>query len=334
LIRAACGGDPRLQVVGEAGDPFEAREAIKRLNPDVITLDIEMPRMCGLSFLERLMRLRPLPVIMVSSRTTENSEDALRALSMGAVECLDVTKLYQNWQHVARLSDVIYEGSLAKLSQWNGRGAKVSGADATKSFAWNGKYLLLGSSTGGVYALEKIFSAFPEDCPPTIVVQHMPFNFIEGFAARLSDRVKPEVRVAQEGDAPKPGVIYLARQKSSHLVLSGPVSDLRFDRQISQSTDYHVPSVDALFQSASAIADHVIAAVLTGMGRDGADGLLSLCRAGADTIAQTAETCVVAGMPNEARAIGAVKADVALDHLAEALLTRADVRSRPRRRLQ
>ncbi len=302
IVRAILSRDPQIEVVGEAQDPYEAREEIKRLNPDVLTLDVEMPRMDGLEFLGHLMRLRPMPVVMVSSLTQKGSAAAVRALSLGAVECVDRTEVQKDVNGGTFLCDAVRLAASARV-----RGGSKSGpAPApTQGFRWNGKYLLIGSSTGGVDALEQVLTRFPANCPPTLICQHMPPSFLASFAQRMNGLVAPECALAQEGERLAPGRILLAPGGTTHLAVAGtatPFVRLTPD----DGTHLHVPSVDVLFNSARNRAADVVCALLTGMGRDGAAGMLTLRQGGATTFAQSGQTCVVDGMPRVARELGAV----------------------------
>ena len=199
LLRMTIDADPRLEVVGEAGDPYEAREIIKALSPDVITLDVEMPRMNGLVFLEHLMRLRPMPVVMVSSRTTANSEEAVKALSIGAVDCVDMARFQADPRQRERLVEALVCAASAMV-----RGKPTAAANAapppgmlrpvSPPFRWNGRIVVIGSSTGGVDALERVLTHIPADGPPVLIAQHMPEAFMRSFASRLNDSMAPTCR--------------------------------------------------------------------------------------------------------------------------------------------
>lgn len=319
LLRATLDADPRLQVVGEAGDPYEAREMIKSCNPDVLTLDVEMPRMNGLVFLEHLMRLRPMPVVMVSNRTREHSEDAVRALSIGAVDCVDVARIQADPAQRTRLVDALFHASGASVRQ-PGEAPKPA-VDATPDFRWNGRIVLIGSSTGGVDALERVFAHFPENCPPTLVAQHMPAAFLRSFAARLDAQIAPSVRVAAGGEALTQGTVLIAPGGGDHLAVE-VTAENRTALMPATGTELHVPSVDVLFNSARRIAPQCLAVVLTGMGRDGAEATQVLRAGGAGTIVQSPETCVIDGMPRAVRDLGAAQHVVPLDAIGPAILKR------------
>ena len=313
-----------IEVVGEANDPYEARELIRELNPDVITLDVEMPRMDGLSFLERLMRLRPIPVVMVSSRTTENSAAAIQALSLGACDCIDIATL-SSQKSRADLLDLVVA---AARSRPRGDARRMAPAQHSKQkkLRWNGKSVLIGSSTGGVDALTTVLSQYPEDGPPTVIAQHMPPAFLESFTSRLNGLVAPTVRLAKDGDTLRQGDVLVAPGGHTHIALTGD-SNPRVTLVPNDGTEPYVPSINVLFASARRHAKRTVAVMLTGMGRDGADPMLALKTAGAYTIAQDGASAVVDGMPKAAREIGAASEVTPLNRIAASVLaqvTRSD----------
>lgn len=310
LIKASLSRDPEIEVVGMAGDPIEARDAIKALNPDVITLDIEMPRMTGLEFLEKIMRLRPMPVIMVSTLTQAGASITLEALEMGAFDAVgkpDFDGLPEKVRAAAR----------AKVRPLSERAPVAAEAAAYRP---SNKVLAIGASTGGVEALITMLSAFPENCPPTLITQHMPASFTTSFAARLDRTCRPKVEEAHEGAALKQGVIYLAPGGLTHLKVSGathPVCRL----EDSPTVSGHRPSVDVLFDSvAHVFGSRAVGVILTGMGRDGAAGLKRMRDTGARTLGQDEASCVVYGMPRVAFEMGAVERQVALSGMGRAAL--------------
>ncbi len=322
LISSLLRADPEIEVVGMAGDPHEAREAIKALNPDVITLDIEMPNMNGLEFLEKIMRLRPMPVVMVSTLTQSGAEETLRALELGAVDC------------VAKPSNTIRArdglGELAEKVKAAAR-ARVRPAGSgrehrpLKDFKPSGSIVAIGSSTGGVEALLTVIGGFPANCPPTVITQHMPATFTKTFAARLDRATPARVEEAFEGAKLEIGHIYLAPGGVAHLkVISS--SGFRCHLDESEAVNGHRPSVDVLFQSvAEAAGAHAVGVILTGMGRDGATGLGAMRRAGARTLGQDEDSCVVYGMPRVAFESGAVERQVTLDKIGSAILSLTEI---------
>lgn len=315
LIRNALRGDPRLCVVGEAADPLDAREKIKALHPDVLTLDVEMPRMNGLAFLERLMRLRPMPVVMISAETQRGSAAALEALSLGAVDCLGKPAADSPPEDFDRLAEMLLAAAGARLRHAGPRAVVAP----PSGYRWNGSIVLIGSSTGGVDALETVLRGFPADCPPTLIAQHMPPAFLVGFAQRLDQMVPPEVRLASEGAALLPGRVYLAAGGDCHLEIA-PQDPLRCHLLQAEKRNGHRPSVDHLFESACRIASRSVAVLLTGMGRDGAAGMVHLRRCGAQTLVQDAETSVVFGMPRAALEAGGADRALPIDAIAGAIL--------------
>lgn len=328
MLRALLAQDPRLVVVGEATDPYAAREAIKSCRPDVLTLDVEMPRMNGLEFLERLMRLRPMPVVMVSTRTSQNSETAIRALAMGAIDCIDLARFRGDATGAAQLADMLVMAARAVVGGRAASGLAGGAARMTGPYPWNGKIVLIGASTGGVDALERVLSTYPADGPPTFVAQHMPPAFLRSFAERLNGTVAPEVRIL---DGPVPataGVVCLAPGGTRHGAVAGGTT-LSF-RPLPDDGVAYVPSVDVLFASAVGLAPRIVAVMLTGMGRDGAGPMRALRDAGAHTIVQSGESAVIDGMPRAARDAGAAAEVRHLDDIGAAILAAtARVAARP-----
>lgn len=321
LLRATITSDPRLVVVGEARDPYEARELIKALNPDVITLDVEMPRMNGLDFLERLMRLRPTPVVVVSTRTRDRSADAIRALALGAVECVDVSRLQVEADVRRRLlSTLVAAGGASVGGTGAARAALLPERSASSGASWNGIFVFIGSSTGGVDALERVLAPFPADCPPTLIAQHMPAPFLESFARRLDAMLAPSVTIAEAGEELRPGRVLLAGGGTHHLAVTRGAPP-RTALLPSEPGDLYVPAVDRLFHAAAALKKRALGVILTGMGRDGAEGLLAMRMAGARTLGQSGESCVIDGMPRAAREAGAVEAEASLDRIGSEILS-------------
>lgn len=299
MLSLALSPDPRVEIVGDAADPFEAREKIKAMSPDVITLDVEMPGMNGLEFLSRLMRLRPTPVVMISTLTREGSEIAVRALGLGAVECIDKRSIVGAEATVPGLADTLIMASRARLSA----GARSQTVPADQIFHWNGRAVFIGSSTGGVDALTTVLSALPADGPPIVVAQHMPAMFLTSFAERLDRTVAATVRLAAAGDALQQGEVLLAPGGDRHVLVSAR-GRTKCLFEIDKDAAY-VPLIDKLFASAADLGNDAVGVILTGMGRDGSEGLLKMRRAGAHTIAQSGETAVIDGMPRAARDLGA-----------------------------
>ena len=321
LIRATLGADPGVSVVGEAADALQAREAIRALNPDVMTLDVEMPHMNGLDFLEKVMRLRPLPVIMVSSLTERGGATTISAMEIGAFDY--VTKpTPQSPNAFSTLAEKVRAAAAASVRGRQPtptrpdarRAAPAGGAASLAPIA--GSLVAIGASTGGVEALVTILSHFPRDCAPTLVAIHLPSPFTTSFAQRLDRICAPRVHEAKHGAPILPGNIYLAPGTFAHLEVSRAES-LRCALREGEQISGHRPSVDALFQS---VARHVgaraVGVILTGMGGDGAQGLLAMRKAGARTLGQNESSCVVYGMPKVAFEIGAVEKQAPLHLLA------------------
>lgn len=317
LITAALRRDPEIEVLGSAGDPLEAREAIKRLNPDVITLDVEMPNMNGLEFLDKIMRLRPMPVVMVSTLTQAGAEVTLAALELGAVDA--VGKPGAGVTALEAFADLAAKVKVAARSRVRaGGGSAVRPAPMSTYRAAADHVLAIGASTGGVEALLGIISTFPADCPATVVTQHMPATFTASFAARLDRASAATVREATDGAPLARGCVYIAPGGETHLEVGGITPRCRLVR--SETVSGHRPSVDVLFRSVAALRRPMTGVILTGMGRDGAQGLLDMRKAGATTLGQDESSCVVYGMPKAAFELGAVERQLPLSRLPAAIL--------------
>lgn len=314
-----------IDVVGDAADPYIARDKIFKLKPDVITLDLEMPRMDGLSFLEKLMKHHPIPVVVVSSLTPENSETAIRALSLGAVEVLCKPGSQYSIPEVGKgLVRAIRAAARAQLD----KGVKVSTSKApvkakprpSGGMLTTHKIIAIGASTGGTQAIEAVLRGFPVGTPGIVLVQHMPEGFTRAFAERLNGVCSMEVREARDGDHVVPGVALIA-PGDRHMCLDK--SGARYLVRIKGGPRVHFqrPAVDILFQTVARVAGrNAVGAILTGMGRDGAKGLLEMNKNGARTLAEHEKTCVVYGMPREAIELGAADEIVTLDKMADAIL--------------
>lgn len=317
LIGAALKRDPEIEVLGFANDPIEAREQIKKLNPDVVTLDIEMPKMNGLEFLEKIMRLRPTPVVMVSTLTQSGADVTLQALELGAVDCVGKPVGGVTAQDAfAELTAKVKAAARARVKPYSGPMAPVERA---RDYRAMDGVLAIGSSTGGVEALMTILSNFPDTCPPTVITQHMPATFTKSFAARLDKISGAHVTEAQDGDRLQPGHVYIAPGGDAHMEVtssSHPVIRLRSGEPVNG----HRPSVDVLFESVAKLNRPAVGVILTGMGRDGAAGLMSMKQSGARTLGQDESSCVVYGMPRVAFEIGAVEKQVGLSRMGSAIL--------------
>jgi len=322
LIRQTLSSDKGIVVCGEAADPLEAREAIKQLNPDVMTLDVEMPRMNGIEFLEKVMRLRPLPVIMVSSLTERGAMITIQAMEFGAIDCV-AKPSSEHPNTFAMLAEKVRSAAGAKLRDSAPIRAELRAASTTPSpngrspaTALSGKLVAIGASTGGVEALVTILSQFPKQCAPTLIAIHLPSPFTKSFAERLDRICSPRVHEATHGAPILPGNIYVAPGTHAHLEVSR-AEQLRCVLREGDPVSGHRPSVDALFHSvARNLGGKAVGVILTGMGGDGAQGLLAMRKAGAHTIGQNEATCVVYGMPKVAFQIGAVEKQAPLQSIA------------------
>lgn len=319
LLTEILSRDPQIEVVGAAPEPAIARQMIKTLNPDVLTLDVEMPNMNGLEFLEKIMRLRPMPVVMVSTLTEAGAEITLDALAIGAVDFFA-----KPTHNVGAILNGAADELIVKIKAAAGARVRTAPRPAARpvaqDIAFQDRLIAIGSSTGGVEALLEVLSHFPANCPPTVVTQHMPAGFTESFAKRLDRACRPSVREARDGDTLSPGNIFLAPGAVAHLEVSGR-STWRCRLTNDAPTSGHRPSVDRLFHSvASAAGAKGIGAILTGMGRDGAAGLLAMRRARAATVGQDEASSIVYGMPRAAFEIGAVAVQLPLEKIGPEII--------------
>jgi len=328
LLTEVIEQDPAFEVIGTARDPYDAWEKIKRLLPDVVTLDVEMPRMDGLSFLERLMHLRPMPVVMVSSLTEANCETTLRALELGAVDFVTKPKLELE-RGTRELGGALLEklrtAARAKPRVKIRRSMRPVGSKPPpgRLLRTTMQVVALGASTGGTEAIREVLTRLPADAPPIAIVQHMPIGYTKAFAARLDGLSAMSVREAEDGARLTQGLVLIA-PGDRHMTLERSGADYRVRVFDGERVNHHRPSVDVLFESfAKLAAKNAIGVLLTGMGADGAAGLLSMRRAGAHTIAEEESTCVVYGMPREAVERGAAERVLPLPDIARAILTAA-----------
>ena len=312
--------DKSIEVVGTAPDPYIARDKIIALEPDVLTLDVEMPRMDGITFLRKLMKSHPMPVIVLSSLTTEGSRTAVEALQAGAVEVMcKPGASYTVGQACTELIAKIKLAANANIS------CRVAAADDTPVTRLNmvettNKILAIGASTGGVQAITRVLSALPANAPGTVVVQHMPAAFTKSFAERLNEICAISVREAQDGDSVIPGQALIA-PGGSHMFLQRSGANYYVAVKDGLPVCHQKPSVEVLFNSvAKYAAANAIGAILTGMGNDGAQGLLAMRNAGAHTLAQDEASCVVFGMPKDAIKVGAAEKIVPLDDIAKTMI--------------
>ena len=315
-----------VEVVGDAIDPYVARDKIVKLRPDVLTLDLEMPRMNGLDFLEKLMQHQPMPVVVVSSMAPENSENALRALTLGAVDVISKPgSTYSTPDVSRRLIHAVRAASVARVKQLSVQEAPPRPVATSPDFRLRTTHrvVAIGASTGGTRAIETVLAAMPITAPGTVVVQHMPEHFTASFAQRLNQVCQMEVREARDGDPVVPGVALIA-PGDRHMLLRQSGARYLVKTNDRPPVHHQRPSVDVLFQSAAQSAGrNAVAALLTGMGADGAKGLLALRNAGARTMAQDEKTCIVFGMPKEAIELDAAEEIVPLPRMAKAILDAA-----------
>lgn len=334
LLSEIINKQPDMVVVGTAPDPLVAREKIKALNPDVLTLDVEMPKMDGLAFLEKLMRLRPMPVVMVSSLTEKSSAITLHALELGAFDFvtkpkIDIRNGLQEYAEEltakirgaarARIRRTPASISAAHIAVEQKNSADVVLAAEHRTFSTTEKIIILGASTGGTEALKTLLVDMPADCPAVLITQHMPETFTKTFAKRLDSLCRIAVKEAEHGERVLPGHGYLA-PGNRHLLLKRSGANYIAELSDGPPVSRHRPSVDVLFRSAANCAGkNAIGIIMTGMGDDGAAGMLEMHQAGAYTMAQDEESCVVFGMPKEAIARGGVDEVVPLHDMSRRL---------------
>ncbi len=327
--------EPDMEVVGTAPDPLVAREKIKALNPDVLTLDVEMPKMDGLVFLERLMRLRPMPVVMVSSLTEKSSAITLNALELGAFDFVTKPKIdIRNGmeEYAEELTGKIRAASKGQIIKPFHRSAAPNAVQPKNSadvvlpakhhnFSTTEKIILVGASTGGTEALKVFLADLPADSPGILITQHMPEAFTKTFAKRLDGLCRLAVKEAENGERVLPGHAYLA-PGNRHLLLRRSGANYMTELSDGPPVNRHRPSVDVLFRSAANLAGkNAVGIIMTGMGQDGAAGMLEMHQSGACTMAQDERSCVVFGMPKEAIARGGVDHIVPLQDLSRHLVS-------------
>ena len=311
-----------IEVVGSAVDPYVAREKIAELRPDVLTLDIEMPRMDGLSFLAKLMKHYPMPVVIISSLTPKNSETALKAIELGAVEVIGKPSSTYSTPDIARVLHAIRGAAAARFIKPQSPVASTpkSASSHLAQIQTTHKVLAIGASTGGTKAIEVVLKALPATAPGTVIVQHMPEHFTAAFAARLNQVCEMEVREARDQDRVVPGVALIA-PGNKHMLLERSGAQYHVRIKDGPAVHHQRPSVDVLFHSVTRQAGrNAVGVLLTGMGADGAKGLLAMRESGAHTIAEAEESCVVFGMPKEAIKLGGVAEVAPLPNIAQAIL--------------
>ena len=326
ILMSRLSAEPDISVIGTAANAAEGRDLIKRFNPDVVTLDIEMPGMNGLDFLEKIMTLRPTPVIVVSGSTQEGNEVTARALALGAVDCYaksDRTGMLQ-LEDNGRLAHLIREAAQVRFNnRWPVSPQVAAATRRSARGADDSRLIAIGSSTGGVEALQVLLKDFPDNCPPTMIVQHVNPRFAAAIARTLDLASPAKVQLAEPDMPLREGNVYLAPGGDRHLTIGGSTAfyaRLRHGEPISG----HMPSVDALFLSvAEMVGARAVGVLLTGMGSDGAKGLLAMAQAGAQTIAQDEATCTVFGMPRAAISLGAAAIVAPIERIAGHVLRAA-----------
>lgn len=322
LLSEDLNKEPDITVVGTAMDPYVARNKIVELKPDVITLDLEMPRMDGLSFLSKLMAHYPIPVIVVSSLTPKNSENALNALRLGAIDVICKPGSSYSTQNISK--DIVKAIRIAAESRPDRlpdiKSSKKSDEKSYQLVHTTNKIIAIGSSTGGTRALEAVLTQLPSNMPGIVIVQHMPPVFTRNFANRLNQICKLHVKEAEDKDEIEPGHVYIA-PGNFHMLVEKVGAKYRIRIKQGPPVHHQRPSVDVLFNSiASTVGVNALGIILTGMGADGAKGLLAMKEKNAFTIAQDESTCVVYGMPKEAVRIGAVEKILPLQKISDFMI--------------
>ena len=329
MLTEILSGEPTIRIVGTACDPLDAREKIKQLNPDVITLDIEMPKMDGLTFLEKIMTLRPMPVIMVSTLTQKGGEATLRALDIGAVDCIEKPVNRHNSESLSafreELISKIQTAAKAKVSGRTSASLKPAIIDkqkVTHTVFTHPKDAIIGigSSTGGVQALAELLATLPGNLPPIVIVQHIQDSFVAPFANRLNNSCQMTVCEVAEDMQAKSGHVYIATG-GKHLKVMKEGGKYMLRIISGDPVGNHRPAISVLFHSlANAAGANAVGVMLTGMGKDGADGMLAMREAGAHTIGQDEVTCIVYGMPKAAKMLGAVCKELPLQQIGAELV--------------
>lgn len=338
VMKEILESDPAIEVIDTAGDPFIAAEKIKKILPDVITLDVEMPRMDGITFLQKIMSQHPMPVVMCSSLTEVGAETTLRALEYGAVDIITKPKMgIQQFieESKIRICDSVKAAAQSKVVNIQLKNKIKPSAKLTADVIMprptgnamlrtTEKIVAVGASTGGTEALRIFLEGFPQDCPGIVIVQHMPENFTKAFATRLNGICDIEVKEAEDNDSILRGRALIA-PGNRHLLIKRSGARYYVEVKDGPLVSRHRPSVDVLFRSAAQFAgSNTVGVIMTGMGDDGARGMLEMKEAGAFNIAQDEKSCVVFGMPNEAIKLGAVDKILPLNTIAETVLRQCD----------
>ena len=328
ILSEALGSDPDIEVVGVAPDPYVAREKIIELKPDVITLDVEMPRMDGITFLRKLMAAKPMPVVMVSALTQDGAATTLAAMEAGAVEIVAKPQIDQRVgvrEVETEVVDKVKAAARANMGLYMSRLRSTSGyrtvvKPTTAMIKTTERLIAIGASTGGTEALKEVLVQMPADAPGTLIVQHMPEGFTKAFSERLNTLCSMQVAEAKDGDSVIQGRALIA-PGNSHMSLRRSGAKYYVDVKTGPLVMRHRPSVEVLFQSVAKYGGaNAVGVMLTGIGNDGSTGMLEMKKAGAFNIAQDEKSCVVFGMPKEAVKLGAVDKVVPLDRVPRTIL--------------
>ncbi|MEM7549428.1 MAG: chemotaxis response regulator protein-glutamate methylesterase [Bacteroidota bacterium] len=319
------GSDPAIEVIGVASDPYVAVQKIGKQVPDVITLDIEMPKMDGLTFLKRIMGQHPIPVVIISSLTAKGSDLAIKALELGAVDiiqknALSIDNFSNEAQQITEIVNAAGKSVIRRKVFKESHAARIETLSKEQPITTSSKIMAIGASTGGTEAIKSVLEEMPIDCPGIIVVQHMPEMFTRSFAERMNNICKIHVKEASDGDSVLRGQALIA-PGNFHMEVrrSGAKYFVKLNQK--ERVNRHRPSVDVLFHSLAKYAgQNSVGMILTGMGSDGAKGLLAMKESGAQTFAQDERSCVVYGMPKESVRLGAVQKTTPLNLLPERAL--------------
>lgn len=330
VLTEELGKQKDIEVVGTAIDPYAARDKIVKLKPDVLTLDLEMPRMDGLSFLAKLMKHHPMPVVVMSSLTPKNSENALTALRLGAVDVICKPGSAYSTQNISRaIVKAVRAASIArfdkdrytKRTDLSENRKSEPELQNTKLVHTTDKLIAIGASTGGTKALETVLTGLPANIPGIVIVQHMPPVFTKSFADRLNTVCRVDVKEAEDNDMIETGKVLLA-PGNYHMLVEKRSAKYHVRIKQGPPVHHHRPSVDVLFNSvAEAAGVNATGVILTGMGADGAKGLLAMKEKGSYTFGQNEASCVVYGMPKEAKKVGGVSEEVSLEDISEAIIS-------------
>jgi len=316
--------DPEIKVIGEAANPYIARDLMVELEPDVITLDVEMPRMDGITFLKRFMPIMPIPTVMISSLTQEGERITLEALESGAVDVIPKPHLGlvdELPKLLAEINQRVKAAARVNVDHFKRNSVRREIEPVANIGETTDKVIAIGTSTGGVEALARIMPAFPANAPGIVIVQHMPGGFTASFAERLNGLCAMQVKEAEHGDRILPGHVFLAPGGNQHMIIERSGGQYRIALIDGEPVNYSRPAVDVLFQSvAKAAGFNAAAAILTGMGKDGAEGMLAIFRAGGSTVVQDEASSVVFGMPQVAYSLGGAQNMVPLEQIPAMLM--------------